>query len=173
MCTIPKRELHAKIMAAAGHDVEDHGPFDEVPYRLRIAKLGDYAFTLTSPTGGRPLGEYKIQLILPKQPRGARGSLSFLPEVVTVLLGWSEEDVFATWDAYAHESFSYSQNLQIKGESVWMALAGGLGTAERNLRGGRGGIETTVVCRRDHFLRGVDTRVRISATRLSGAEVGP
>ena len=132
MGAIPKRELHAKILAAAGKDVEEHGPLDEVPYRLRIAKLGDfafYAFTLTSPPGGRPLGEYKIQLILPKQPRGTRGSLTFPPGAFTVLLGWSEEEnVFAMWDAYAHDSFSYSQNLQVKGESVWPARVGGLET---------------------------------------------
>ena len=170
MGALPKKAIHTEILQAAGRSAEAHGPLDEVPFRLRLVGFGDlafYVFTLTSPPGGRPVGEYKIQLILPGQPRGARGQLDFLTGAFTALVGWSAEDeVFVLWDAYAHETFSYSQNLQVKGECVWTAQALGLSTCERRLRG-KEGVEVTVVCRGDHFLDGIRYRVRLSAHRLS------
>lgn len=169
---VRKSELHEKILRTASGRVERSAPLNEVPFGLRLAGLGDlafYAFTLTSPPGGRPVGEYKIQLIGPGQPRGTRGRLDFPRGAFTVLVGWSpEQEVFALWDAYAHRTFSYSQNLQVKGECVWLARVAGLSTCERRLRGGRG-TETMVVCREDRFWDGLNERLRLSAVRLGGA----
>jgi hypothetical protein len=90
----------------------------------------------------------------------------------TAVLEYSkEENVFVLWDAYAHETFSYSQNLQVKGKSVWLARAGGLHTAERRLRGARG-IETTVACRRERLLESINAQVGLPADRSRGLEAG-
>ena len=169
MGATPKRDLHAQILMAVGSEVMESGPLNGVPYRLRLNRLGDfafYAFTLTSPPGGRPIGEYKVQLIAPKQSRGERGTLEYPSGAFTIVAGWSqEEEVFALWDAYAHPSFSYSQNLQVKGENVWSAQVRGLSTCERRLRL-EGGVEKIVVCSRDHLLEAIHHRVQLSACRL-------
>lgn len=170
MPSIPKPELHTLILQAAGEAVLTSGDITSVPLRLRLARLGQvavYAFTITSPVGGRPADEYKIQLILPDQPRGARGRLEVEASSFTVICGWSEEEgVFALWDAYAYSTFAYSRNLQVKGEAMWLARAKGLSTWTRQLRRGEG-IETVVVARKDHFLDGITARMKYSAERLA------
>lgn len=169
MRSIPKTTLHERILASANTEVEEHGPLDKVPFTVCLANLGYlafYAFTLTSPPGGRPTGEYKIQLMVPGQKRGERGQLFLVEGAFNIIAGWSQdENVFSLWDAYAHESFAYSQNLQVKGNCIWLASTNGVSTCERKLRGGRG-IETVVVCRAERFLEGIRTRIHFSAHRL-------
>src|SRR6266699_2182582 len=98
MPSIPKAILHTKLLAAAGKEVEKYGLLDDVPFNISLTGLGNlafYAFTLTSPTGGRPTGEYKIQLIVPGQKRESRGHLYLVPGLFTIIAGWSQdEDVF-------------------------------------------------------------------------------
>ena len=170
MGAISKQKIHSEIVTAVGSNAELCSPLDEVPFKMSLIGFGTlafYAFTMTSPVGGRPTGEYKIQLIAPGQKRGTRGQFDFPSGTFTILIGWSlEERVFAMWDAYAHESFSYSRNLQVKGESVWLAQANGLSISERHLRDGKG-AETIVVCRDNYLLSGINDRVRLSAKRLS------
>lgn len=171
MSAVPKAEIHSKIVDALHSSVEWQGAIEDVPFSVRLKGLGSfslYAFTLTAPPGGRPTGEYKVQLIVPTQARGERGSLDFAPGAFTVIVGWSEVDeVFVLWDAYAHQTFAYSQNLQVPGRAVWLARTEGLYTTERRLRGGRG-IETVVVCRRDTLRTALSERRRLTAERLSG-----
>lgn len=171
MTAIAKHKIHAEILAAIGDAADAHGPLEEVPFKLRLVNLGSfafYAFTLSSPPGGRPVGEYKIQLIAPGHERGERGQLHFPTGAFTILIGWSrKEDVFVLWDAYAHGSFAYSKNVQVKGECVWLAQVGDISTTKRRLRGGEGS-EVIVACRSDRLLEGIETRVQMSASRLSG-----
>jgi hypothetical protein len=170
MRPIPKATLHARILASANNEVENYSPLDKVPFNVHLTTLGNlsfYAFTLTSPPGGRPTGEYKIQLIVPEQKRGERGHLYQADGAFTILAGWSrDENIFSLWDAYAHETFAYSQNLQVKGNCVWLAQTNGISTCKRQLRGGRG-VETVVVCRADRFIEGIRARIHFSAHRLS------
>ncbi len=170
MPAIPKSTLHARILAAANKEVEKYSSLDEIPFKIHLTSLGNlafYMFTLTSPPGGRPIGEYKIQLIAPGQQRGERGHLYLAPGLFTVIAGWSQdEDVFSFWDAYAHQSFAYSQNLQVKGNCIWLAHANGISTYERSLHQGKG-VETVVACRADRFVEGIRTRMHFSAQRLS------
>lgn len=175
MPALSKTRLHEKILGALAEEcVLEQGVIDEVPLTLRIESMGViafYAFTLTSPPGGRTIGEHKIQLMLPRQPRGQRGFLLPPPNTFGIVVGYApNEAVFVLWDAYAHQSFAYSQNLQIQGEAVWLAQVSGLHTCERHLRGGRG-VETVVVCRADHLLVGIEARLTFSAQRLSPAEL--
>jgi len=170
MQSIPKATLHERILASVNNEIVEHSSLDKVPFTVHLTNLGNlafYAFTLTSPPGGRPTGEYKIQLIVPEQQRGKRGHLYLADGAFTILAGWSrDENVFSLWDAYAHESFAYSQNLQVKGNCVWLAQTNGISTCERRLRRGRG-VETVVVCRADRFIEGIRARIHFSAHRLS------
>lgn len=170
MSSIPKADLHAKVLTSIGMEAEYCGSLEEVPFKVYLPNLGGfafYAFTLTSPPGGRPTGEYKIQLIGSGQKRGQRGNLHLEADLFSVILGWSpDENIFVLWDAYAHESFAYSQNLQVKGSCIWLAQTNGMSTSERRLRRGRG-IETVIACKADHFLQSLQTRIHYSAHRIS------
>lgn len=170
MTAIPKADLHKKIITSVKTEVGDYDSLDDVPFKIHLTNWGSfafYAFTLTSPPGGRPTGEYKIQLIAPGYQRGQRGNLRLDANLFSIILGWSpDEDIFVLWDAYAHESFAYSQNLQVKGSCIWRAQANGISTCERHLRKGRG-IETVIACKADHFLEGLQKRIHYSAHRIS------
>lgn len=170
LVAIPKVKIHCIILAALGETATSHDSLETVPFGLTLAGIGRvsfYAFTLTAPPGGRPTGEYKVQLIVPDQQRGERSSLRLESGSFTIVVGWGAEDgVFALWDAYAHESFAYSQNLQVTGDAVWLARASGLATCERRLRGGRG-TETVVVCRPERLTDGVRHRIEYSARRMA------
>lgn len=173
MPSLPKRTLHLRVLEAAGTSVQESSDLTTVPFVVCLKRLGAvsfYAFTLTAPPGGRPLGEYKIQLILPGQARGQRGSLTVDPDAFAVIAGWSEEEgVFALWDAYAYPSFAYSRNLQVKGETVWRAQALGVSWCNRELRRSQG-VETVVACRKDRLLDGLRDRMLHSARRLNGVQ---
>lgn len=174
MTAIPKADLHARIITSINVEIQGHNSLEEVPFKVYFPDLGGfafYAFTLTSPPGGRPTGEYKIQLIGSGQKRGQRGNLHLEIDLFSTILGWSpEENIFVLWDAYAHESFAYSQNLQVKGSCIWLAQANGISTSERRLRGGRG-VETVIACKADHFLKGLQARIHYSACRISGESI--
>jgi hypothetical protein len=168
MPATPKRVLHRLFLAGLNSSVEA-GPLTEIPFRITLPGPGQfivYLFTLTSPPGGRPTGEYKIQLIVPGQGRGNRGTLQFRPGSTTLLGGWSpSEQVFVLWDAYAHKEFAYSQNLQVQGKAVWTAASVGLATCERVLRDGNG-MESVVVCKPAQLREAVSLRLTRSAERL-------
>jgi len=74
-------------------------------------------FTVTrdrSAGGARPLGEFKLQLIIDGQARGDRGSLK-LDGAYTVLLGFSPDfGVFVGWEASLYTDFAYSANVQVR-----------------------------------------------------------
>ena len=166
---LSKPELHTKIVMALGERCIGPTDTSRIPFLTEVKNLGTisfYAFTLTAPPGGRPPGEFKIQLIVPGQSRGSRGQLDFSQGAFVVLLGWSaEEDVFVLWDAYAHANFAYSQNLQVAGRYVWLAMPGKLTYCERRLRSG-GGTETVVVSPSSLLVEALAERIRLSAKRL-------
>src|SRR5262249_32082854 len=94
------------------------------PAVVSIPGLGKeriYLWTLTADRSAgraRPQGEHKIQLILPEQPRGTRGSLDE-DRLHTALLGFSPEfGVFAAWEARFYRSFGYSANVQAREEML-------------------------------------------------------
>jgi putative restriction endonuclease len=78
-----------------------------------------YVWTVTpdrSAPGARPIGEFKIQLILPGQPRNARRNLEF-DGPYTVLLGYSPDfGVFVGWQPRLYVNFSHSRNVQTREE---------------------------------------------------------
>lgn len=78
-----------------------------------------YVYNCTNPAGGRTLDEYKIQLILPNQPRGARGALDDSDGSIILIVGFAiydnlENGVWVIWETNHHREFAYSANLQVK-----------------------------------------------------------
>lgn len=138
---VPQASLHRRILEALGpaavraHSAYDDKPFeldalDPLPPRLRI-----YIYNATRPPGGRPLGEHKIQLIVPGHHRGQRGSFDHDGGRIVLLLGYAaEEDVFILWDAGLYPDFAWSRNVQVKAETIIAATAGRLAMQERTLR---------------------------------------
>jgi hypothetical protein len=162
---VHKTKIHAAIRRALGDLVLSHDAFGEVPWAVQLRdglQCLIYAFTVTDPPAGRPLAECKIQVILPGARSGQRGSLSFRPDALTVLLGWRpESDIYVLWDAYAHGEFAYSANVQVKGEAMAIAEILGIHTIERALRGGQR-LEKVILCRSDRLADGLRTRAQLS-----------
>ena len=169
MVTVSKAYMHQRILTQLNGAVIDKGNLKDIPYKPIIEGLGSlafYAFLLSAQSSVRPEGEYRIQLMLPRQEKKERGQFEFIPDTFSILLGWSpREDIFVLWDAYAHDSFTYCQNIQVKGEAVWLARSRGITNCERVLRNGRG-TETVIVCCTNRILEAVHERIRFSAARL-------
>ncbi len=165
-----KAELHAKILAAVDKEIIEHSSVDEVPFNIKLVTLGHvafYSFTLMSSKRGHSKDEYKVQLFLPGQRRRERRQIQLASEAFTIISGYlREENIFVFWDAYAHESFSYLQSLQVKNNCVWLAQIYGISTCKRRLRGGKS-LETVVTCRADYFIEGIRARMNFSAQRTN------
>lgn len=135
-----------------------------LPQRLRV-----YIYNATRPPGGRPLGEYKIQLIVPGQDREDRGSFDHSDGRIVLLVGYAiDEDVFVLWDANMYVDFAWSRNVQVKAETMIAASAGSIATQVRRLRPtGRAPVSEIVVAARstdlaDALLKRLDlTRERL------------
>ncbi len=161
MPSLPKPVLNNAILQALGDEVEEHGEEDGFPFELKvrgIIPLSVFAFTVTSPPGGRHPLESKIQLIGPGHERGERGSLEVPPGGgFPILLGYkAEEDLFVLWDAFKQPDFSFSKNVQVQAKPLLDALHLGIGEAERRLRAGK---ETVIAARADHLREALAKRV--------------
>lgn len=172
---VSTEELHRRLVEAIGSDlVHFHSdfavkPFDmdlESPLPLRVRV---YMFNATRPPGGRPLGEHKVQLIVPGQSRGDRGSFDNSDGRIVILIGYAaEEDVFILWDAGLYPDFAWSRNVQVKAETIICASAGKLATQDRQLRppGGRRVIETVLAARSHRLHDAIIRRMELTRERL-------
>jgi hypothetical protein len=156
-----KSVLNRAILDALGDDAEGHGEEDGFPFELKvkgIIPLSVFAFTVTSPPGGRHPLESKIQLIAPGQGKGERGSLEVPPGGgFPILLGYkAEENLFVLWDAYKHPDFSHSKNVQVKATPLLDALHLGTGETVRRLKTGE---ELVIAARADHLRKALAKRV--------------
>jgi hypothetical protein len=138
------------VGAVRWHSSVAHKPLEmdvasPLPQRLRV-----YMYNATRPPGGRPLGEHKIQLIVPGQNREDRGSFDHSGGRIVLLVGYAlDEDVFVLWDADLYVEFGWSRNVQVKAQTIVAASAGRIATQIRKLRpGGRGTATETVVAAR-------------------------
>lgn len=169
-------ELHAEFLTALSDLVVEHSdpgikPLEfemqgSLPLRARV-----YMYNATRPPGGRPAGEYKIQLIVSNHPRGERGNFDLSDGRIVLLVGYAAEDaVFVFWDAGAYRDFAYSRNVQVKSETILAAFARGIGLQERRLRPGGGTMvrETVVAATADHLVEAIAMRVDLSRKRLLG-----
>jgi hypothetical protein len=161
MPALEKRDLHQAVLDALGSEVDSHEAIDAVPFVVkpkRVVQLAVWAFTVTSPPGGRHPLESKIQIMVPGQARGERGS--FQPaddDTFAVLLGYKpEERIFVLWDAYKHANFAFSKNVQVRAEPLLHAMTFGTGRTTRRLASGD---ETIIVARPDHLHQALSERV--------------
>jgi hypothetical protein len=126
-------------------------------------------YNATRPPGGRPLGEHKVQLIVPGQKRGQRGSFDNSGGRIVLLIGYAaEEDVFVLWDAGVYTDFAWSRNVQVKAETIIQASAGKLATQERQLRPPKGQpiVEVVIAAKPRRLGEAIVRRMEITRERL-------
>jgi excisionase family DNA binding protein len=172
---LPQEELQQRLVSALGsavlriHTRMDAKPFEldlapPLPHRVRI-----YMYNATRPPGGRPLGEHKIQLIVPGKGRGERASFDNGDGRIVLLIGYAaDEDVFVLWDAGLYSDFAWSRNVQVKAETIIEASAGKLATQERQLRPatGKATVETVLAVKSRRLAEAIVRRMELTRGRL-------
>lgn len=152
---VRQEELHRRLVAALGDKVASCGDFKAKPFDLTLVPplprlVRVYMYNATRPPGGRPLGEHKVQLMVPGQARGDRGSFDHSGGRIVLLVGYAaEEDVFVLWDAGLYPDFAWSRNVQVKAETIIKAAAGAIATQDRQLRLAVGQVATETLIAAD------------------------
>ncbi|WP_363281109.1 hypothetical protein [Devosia sp.] len=168
--------MQVRFVDALGKSVVTHSDLDKKPLEMTLKhplpeKVRVYLFNATRPAGGRPLGEHKIQLILPNQPRGERGSLDHSDGRFVILAGYSaEDDVFILWDAGLYRDFAYSRNVQVKAETIVQATGGSIAVQRRTLRpvGGEMVTEEVLAASSADLASAIQRRLELSLERHRG-----
>lgn len=172
---VAQEELHQRFVQALGASrVRSHGPFLSKPFEADLVaplpqRIRVYMYNATRPPGGRPLGEHKVQLIVPGQGRGDRGSFDSSGGRIVLLVGYAaEEDVFVLWDAGLYTDFAWSRNVQVKGHTIIDATAGKIATQERQLRpaSGRTVVETVLAVKARNLAEAIQKRMELTRERL-------
>lgn len=171
---VSQTEMHERLIETLGKRVLRHGPTSAKPLEIDLGsplpvRIRVYMFNATRPPGGRPLGEHKVQLIVPGQRRGERGSFDHGDDRVVLLVGYAaEEDVYILWDAGLYSNFAWSRNVQVKAETIIEATAGKLATQFRQLRPSEGPavVETLIAAPAERLAEAIDTRIQLSRQRL-------
>lgn len=172
---VTQEELHRRLVGALGSaSVRSHSTWDAKPFEMDLApplpqRVRVYMYNATRPPGGRPLGEHKVQLIVPGQRRGQRGSFDNGDGRIVLLVGYAaEEDVFILWDAGLYTDFAWSRNVQVKAETIIQASAGKLATQERQLRppSGRSIVETVLAIKPRSLGEAIVRRMELTRERL-------
>lgn len=167
-----QRELHLSFVSALDGAVIRHSDLNTkplevdlkppLPHRVRL-----YMFNATYPPGGRTLGEHKIQLIVPGQQSGQRGSFDHSDSRIVLLVGYRADlRVFILWDAGLYPDFAYSRNVQVNAETVYAALAGKIGRQERLIRGQ--GKEMVLTARANLLRDALLERMQLTLKRVLG-----
>ena len=172
---VSQTELHRRFLDALAGAVRSHGALDQKPLEVDLvaplpSRIRLYIFNATRPPGGRPLGEHKVQLIVPGQRRGTRGSFDQSGGQIVVLAGYAaEENVFVLWDAGLYSGFAWSRNVQVKGETLIHASAGKIAEQERRLRPAPGNTvtETLLACPPTRLAEALVRRLEITRDRIS------
>jgi len=174
---LDQEELHEVFISALPDAVIRHGDLAVKPLEIDLKpplpqQIRLYIYNATKPPGGRTLGEHKIQLIVPGQARGHRGSFDHSGGRIVLLVGYQPEaEVFIFWDAGLYTDFAYSSNLQVRAETVYAALAGEIATQERRIRGegGRGiQVETVITSRPERLAEAIQRRIDLTIQRILG-----
>lgn len=171
---VPQEEMHRRFAEALSDAVVALETYDKKPFELDLKaplphRVRVYMYNATRPPGGRPLGEHKIQLIVPGQGRDDRGSFDHSDGRIVLLVGYAaEEDVFVLWDAGLYPDFAWSRNVQVKAETIIDATAGKIATQQRQLRppSGRSVVETVVAVKRRNLAEGILKRMELTRQRL-------
>ena len=173
MKKLNKEQLNRLFIDGLGSAVEKVEDITAKPLLIDIRrpypiKLRVYLYNCTNPPGGRALDEYKIQLIVPEQARGQRGTLDYSGGRLAILAAFArvsdrlDDGVFVLWDADKHVEFSYSANLQVKAETIIEALC--LPVAQ----GTRSNNEIVLASRPKHLLSAIEMRIDIMTKDIQG-----
>jgi excisionase family DNA binding protein len=172
---VTQAEMHKRLVKALGAtNVRSHSDWEAKPFEMDLApplpqRVRVYMYNATRPPGGRPLGEHKVQLIVPGQRRDQRGSFDNTDGRIVLLMGYSaEEDVFVLWDAGLYPDFAWSRNVQVKAETIIQASAGRLATQDRQLRppSGKPSKETVLAVKPRGLVDAVIKRMDLTRERL-------
>lgn len=171
---VSQTEMHERLIEVLDKRVLRHGPASSKPLEVDLGgqlpvRIRVYMFNATRPPGGRPLGEHKVQLIVPGQRRGQRGSFDHSDDRVVLLVGYAaEEDVYILWDAGLYANFAWSRNVQVKAETIIEATAGKLATQYRQLRPADGPaiVETLIAAPAERVAEAIEKRIQLSRQRL-------
>jgi len=172
---LPQEELQQRLVSALGSSViKVHSQMDAKPFEIDLApplphRVRIYMYNATRPPGGRPLGEHKIQLIVPGKGRGERASFDNGDGRIVLLMGYAaDEDVFILWDAGLYSEFAWSRNVQVKAETIIEASAGKLATQERQLRPstGKATVETVLAVKSRRLAEAIIRRMELTRERL-------
>lgn len=167
--SLDARQLHAALLEALGDAVVSCSDVDRKPLELDLAaplpsRVRIYMYTLTDPPGGRPVGEFKIQLIAPGQRKGDTASFDASDGRIVLLIGYHPgTNVFVLWDALLYPEFPHSRNVQVSGETVYGAFGGVVAFQERKLRTG---IERVLAARGQKVAAAVRERFVLTVDRV-------
>lgn len=172
---ISQTELHRRFLDALGDVVRSHGVLNRKPLEADLAaplpsRIRLYIFNATRPPGGRPLGEHKVQLIVPGQRRGDRGNFDHSGGRMVFLAGYAaEESVFVLWDAGLYTDFAWSRNVQVKTQTLIQATAGKVAEQHRRLRptSWNAVTETVLACPPMRLTEALARRVEITRNRMA------
>lgn len=163
--------LQAKLAAALPAGTTFHSGDETRPAIATIPDFGTARFYLWTVThvesSDRPADEFKIQLILPGQERGDRGTLD-LNDVPTFLLGYSPDfGVFVAWEVRLHADFAYSKTVQVQEHLLSEARRTGWAVASpRTMSGGQ--KEVRVACTSGNLLHVMRHFHQADASGLQG-----
>ena len=172
---LSQAELHAALVKSLGSSVDSSGDLEEKPLNIILRPpfprfVRAYVYNATRPPGGRTMGEHKIQLIVPGQPRGERGNFDDADGHFILLVGIEPHlGVTVFWDAGLYRDFSYSRNVQVKGETIYRALGSDIARQERALRTTSGTArEIVLAATEDRVCDALLLRMRLTYDRLVG-----
>jgi hypothetical protein len=171
--SLDARQLHEALLRALGDTVVTHSDATRKPLQLDLApplpaRVRAYMYTLTDPPGGRPVGEFKVQLIAPGQLKSERASFDASDGRIVVLIGYhAATNVFVLWDAMLYPDFPHSRNVQVRGETVYGALAGTVARQERRLRTG---TETVLAAQGAAIRDALSERFRLTVSRVTATK---
>jgi hypothetical protein len=150
-------------------DVTIMEPVDH-PAHLRV-----YLYNMTTHINERQTGAYKVQAIIGKgHRRQERAHFDTADNAFVLLAGYEPElEVFCLWDAplYDLRGLTYSQNIQVKDETLLAALTEGLAMQRKSLRGitpGSSNFEDVVAVHRTRLSEGLQRRWDLTVARLVG-----
>jgi putative restriction endonuclease len=135
MPALPDHRLRSVLLSALPGAilVEDHGHTKPIIVSLQNEnRFRIYLWTTTPDASahGRPAGEHKAQIILPRTVRGSSQRLVH-GDIPTAVLGYSPLfGVFTAWEAGLHVNSGYSKNLQFKEELLESCLLSGWAVGE-------------------------------------------
>lgn len=171
-----QEDLHRRFLEALGGSVTSHSDAETKPLEVDLKPplppwLRVYLFNATRPPGGRPAGEFKIQLMAAGQGRGERGSFDTTGGRLVIVAGYAaDEDVFILWDGGLYKDFAWSRNVQVKSGTVLDAFSGSIGRQDRTIRPASGDrvTETVLAAAPARLGEALQLRVELTRRRLLG-----